>query len=335
MRQRGLVISTWIAFALVASECAIAKTDSGSSFLRPEGSQSSNSPNAPCDVRFPSKVPVRCWVGQQFLVLPIDPQLRSYGYQTINGGSGPYGHASYDELAGKTVTVTNVEWQLIAAALPDSGDWVVTFRDDASGATYNTRTVILPNEAPDDAIVDNFALLRDLKAARDKYLGKTFWMKSGWLPQLGENGSISFSSIVKYKKFVPTVVSDVLIGWEASAPVRVVIKNDASEEGYFDMAVSGTNRTRNAAGEVGDAAFAKVMASSDPKLAHKWPAKVWDAIENQKVFVGMSMEQARLSWGDPHDVNRTVVGGHVHEQWVYEEHNYLYFEDGRLGAIQD
>ena len=160
-------------------------------------------------------------------------------------------------------------------------------------------------------------------------------MTSGWLPQLGENGSISFSSIVKYKKFVPTVVSDVLVSWEASEPVRVVIKNDAGQEGYFDMAVSGTNRTRNGAGKVGGEAFVKVMASSDPKPAHKWPAKVWDAIENQKVFSGMTMEQAQLSWGEPHDVNRTTAGGHVHEQWVYGENNYLYFDDGILKATQN
>ncbi|MDE2132971.1 MAG: hypothetical protein KGJ49_00035 [Alphaproteobacteria bacterium] len=321
---------------MLGNECAIAQTDSGSPFLRPEGTQSSAASNAPCDYTFPSKVPVKCWAGQKFMVLPIDPQLRSYGYQEFTKGDSVIDHATYDELAGKVVTVTDVQWRLIAPALPDSGGWVVTFQDDASGVTYHTRAVTLPNDPPDDATVDHLALVRDLQGARQMYLGKTFWMKSGWLPEFNGNGSISFSNTVTYKKFVPTTISDVLASYDPHEPVRVVIKNDAGQEGYFDMAVSPTNRSAKWPGKVGEAAFAEVMASTDPKLAHKWPAKVWDAIENQKVFMGMTMEQARLSWGEPRDVNRTVVGDHVHEQWVYgEAHNYLYFEDGRLTGIQN
>lgn len=31
----------------------------------------------------------------------------------------------------------------------------------------------------------------------------------------------------------------------------------------------------------------------------------------------MTAKQARLSWGDPEDVNVTVTAGGRHEQWVY------------------
>jgi hypothetical protein len=336
MRHIGFVTSAVVALAFGSGEFAIAQTDSGSPFLRPEVSHSANTSNAPCDYAFPSKVPVRCWAGQKFMVLPIDQNLRSTGYQEFTKGLSPIDHPPYDELAGKTVTVTDVQWNLISPALPDSGSWVVTFRDDASQITYQTRAVTLPNDTPDDATVDHLALVRDLQAARDKYLGKTFWMKSGWLPKLSGNGSISFSSIVAYKKFVPATISDVLAGYDPHQPVRIVVKNEAGQEGYFDMAVSGTNRSAGWPGKIGDIAFADVMAATDPKLEHKWPPQVWKAIANQKVFVGMTMEEARLSWGEPNRVNRTIVAGHAHEQWVYgDAHNYLYFENGRLTSAQN
>jgi hypothetical protein len=49
----------------------------------------------------------------------------------------------------------------------------------------------------------------------------------------------------------------------------------------------------------------------------------------------MSREMCTLAWGEPFRNNRTIVAGTVHEQWVYGWHNYLYFENGKLVAIQD
>jgi len=51
--------------------------------------------------------------------------------------------------------------------------------------------------------------------------------------------------------------------------------------------------------------------------------------------IGMTDRQVELScWGSPERVNRTETAGHVSEQWVYRSPGYLYFENGRLTAIQ-
>ncbi|MEC7119301.1 MAG: hypothetical protein VXW65_05285 [Pseudomonadota bacterium] len=51
--------------------------------------------------------------------------------------------------------------------------------------------------------------------------------------------------------------------------------------------------------------------------------------------IGMTTVQALNScWGKPKYTNRTITAGSVTEQWVYD-HSYLYFENGRLTAIQD
>lgn len=60
------------------------------------------------------------------------------------------------------------------------------------------------------------------------------------------------------------------------------------------------------------------------------------AMKNRKVIMGMTREEVVESWGRPHDINRTVYGDHVSEQWVYGDFGpYLYFDDGVLTSWQD
>ena len=158
MRQAVFAISFSLVFAAAAG--AFAQTDAGSPFLRPEPATP-----PPCDLQFPSRLPVRCWVGQEFVVLPLDPRLRRDGYPSIYTSEARGGHTSYDELAGKTVTVMSVAWH-DAATRSDISTWIVGFRDAASGRGYGTCAVLQPTDPPDDAFVDTLVLLRDLKAAR-------------------------------------------------------------------------------------------------------------------------------------------------------------------------
>ena len=53
--------------------------------------------------------------------------------------------------------------------------------------------------------------------------------------------------------------------------------------------------------------------------------------------IGMTPEDVieRSNWGRPQKKNRTTTARGVSEQWVYGNGNYLYFENGRLTAIQN
>ena len=55
------------------------------------------------------------------------------------------------------------------------------------------------------------------------------------------------------------------------------------------------------------------------------------------VRIGMTAEEVieKTRWGRPLRKNRTTTAAGVHEQWVYGGGNYLYFQDGRLTAIQN
>lgn len=55
-----------------------------------------------------------------------------------------------------------------------------------------------------------------------------------------------------------------------------------------------------------------------------------------KPSIGMSKKEAESSsWGKPQKINKTTTANGVREQWVYDNYDFLYFENGVLVAIQD
>lgn len=49
----------------------------------------------------------------------------------------------------------------------------------------------------------------------------------------------------------------------------------------------------------------------------------------------MSKEACIESWGKPKSINRTITMYGTHEQWIYGNGNYLYFENDKLVTIQN
>lgn len=52
--------------------------------------------------------------------------------------------------------------------------------------------------------------------------------------------------------------------------------------------------------------------------------------------IGMTAEQVRnqTSWGEPRYIKTTTTKYGTREQWVYEDYQYLYFDNGKLTTIQ-
>ena len=75
---------------------------------------------------------------------------------------------------------------------------------------------------------------------------------------------------------------------------------------------------------------------SDPEKAFpRIPKSDWNLIRQGRIRVGMSKDACTLSWGEPDDINTTRGSWEVHEQWVYPRNKYVYFENGKLSAIQE
>lgn len=75
---------------------------------------------------------------------------------------------------------------------------------------------------------------------------------------------------------------------------------------------------------------------SDPEKAFpRIPKSDWNLIRQGRIQIGMSKDACKLSWGEPDDINTSRGRWGVHEQWVYPRHKYVYFENGKLTAIQE
>lgn len=70
-------------------------------------------------------------------------------------------------------------------------------------------------------------------------------------------------------------------------------------------------------------------------LRKKYGADIAKIMNDGKVKLGWTKKMCIESWGEPEDINTTIVKGLKHEQWVYGIGSYLYFDNGILTAIQN
>ena len=54
-----------------------------------------------------------------------------------------------------------------------------------------------------------------------------------------------------------------------------------------------------------------------------------------KVKIGFTKQMCKEAWGEPESINTSTGSWGSHEQWVYGLGSYLYFENGRLTAIDN
>jgi hypothetical protein len=48
----------------------------------------------------------------------------------------------------------------------------------------------------------------------------------------------------------------------------------------------------------------------------------------------MTCEEAKASWGEPDSINTTHTKSGISEQWIYDDVNFIYFNNGILDAAQ-
>lgn len=252
--------------------------------------------------------PVGEWVGERFVFLPKIKSSQVYGYQGFDGN-----HA-YQKYVGRIAKVISVgegrSFPKVFFKMEDTGEEL--------SATSRTQSI------------SDIAPVADIDSARAHWLGATLWYKGKQIVFYDEKTD-KFGGI-DIKKYSPVKVNDIVAGWHDHSPVRFIIQNTTGDEGFVDINISGTNvaeilRKYNK--------FEDNFFTENPRVTFKWSDKVWTAIEEGRVFVGMTSQQAELSWGKPEEINRTTVGSKRSEQWVYTSGSYLYFDHGALTGIQN
>ena len=144
--------------------------------------------------------------------------------------------------------------------------------------------------------------------------------------------------------------------WEAASEIRVCAEALESAEQRSLVATAEVNyykgEIENPKVSAGDRANAVERLIRDyPKEGKKYEttlAKLQSAANRETqakdsklkkskgVHIGMTPEEVvASSWGKPEKINRTTYANSTKEQWVYGSGNYLYFDDGKLSAIQN
>jgi len=260
------------------------------------------------------------WVGQRFIVLQPSPTARDPATLDF------IPPIASKDWAGKVLTATKVdEGNRASAAALDSGTVYVEFTTQ-SGDTLRATAV--------NGSVRGVAPLRDLEYAKVTWMNQSLWLIE---PSVAAyDPAAPAGTPVKSRNLGRTahvVVKNVVVGWQTSAPLRLIVQDDDGRMGYVDVRVTDTNVPRLLRG--GKASFEKTFYTTDPRTAHQdWPARVWTAIADSEVFVGMTASQARMSWGEPSRVNDTVVRGLKGEQWLYGDGSYLSLVDGIVSEVQ-
>jgi TonB family protein len=259
-------------------------------------------------------IPFDEWLGKRVIFLPKPAGLRQFGYQFFQGGSGQFGLPTYAEAAGKIGRIVAVEggqFPKVVIELEGPGPRYV-------GTVYS-------------GTLSDIAFLDEIDQARKELTGKTLWTLGSELGTYDETSG-SFGS-VKVKKFSPLKVVDVVVGWFSDNPIRLILRSETGEEGYVDVSISGTNSGKQLASL---SHIDKSFSLTDPKNGHQdWPQAVWDAIQEEKVALGMTKDQVTMSWGRPKSIDQTVTAGGKSEQWIYGNGAYVYFTGGFVSGIQN
>ena len=277
---------------------------------------------------FPT-VPEANWAGLRLLILPQSRAVQHYGYQEMYRDTDKeFVPLPYDEFAGRIVQVIGIE-----QGHGPNGETL----DEADLRLEDDKKTI--HGDIDGGCMDDAAPLSDLETAQTLYRGRVLWLASDHVSTYDAAKDVSDSPAalalheafqrVKIKQYSPVRVLDVVPGWYASAPVRFIVQDKVTHAtGYVDVHMSDTNVPKELQAV---SRFRDVFLEADPRAAYPWPAKIWTAIENKEVLVGMTAPQVQMSWGDPKAIRRG--NGDQTEQWAYAPSFTLTLKNGILTGI--
>ncbi len=272
----------------------------------------------------PATLPVDQWVGHSFVALPLSPTFSRFGYELyptaeLGDEASPVDphlqldnhRYRYDALVGKALTV--------AAVTPTGDEYLVRF-------TVEGDTMPVFGKTHKHAI-KGLALRTDLAAARKRWQGHAVYARTRQIntydSAAGTMGSIPVSILT------PLQVRDVRWGFGPlpPQPLWLMVSTPDSSKGFVPVQVSWTNVLADKVREF--APWTPFILESDPRKTYDWDDAMWSRIDAHKLATGMTMEQVRLSWGEP-DARRTGADNQASRaEWIYPG-QVLVFESGVL-----
>src|SRR5690625_1992955 len=184
-----------------------------------------------CDVGERDPYPVVCWDGEAVVFLPAE-----------RGSVSRREDLEFARRAGSIVDIVSVEVR--------DGRYRIVLRDRADGRELSR------NVGSDDTTLRGTALVRDIEAARELYLGDTLHVRRTSLNTYDPSVHRLRSFEVEFDARVS--IQDIVVGWDTDRPLRVVVQTEDGQEGFVDVAWRQKNNRGEAVGPgVFENSFAK------------------------------------------------------------------------------
>jgi hypothetical protein len=177
-----------------------------------------------------------------------------------------------------------------------------------------------------------------VKAALDKYVGKTVWIKAGRYVTDETSGSIRTKAYMAQNLAPHTVDSIAITDNNVIDPRHVVLSIRSETGNSIKQALRVSAIAGESAGWVAEQEFRTYWHTNNPETTYAdWSADTWALVRARKVKLGMTRDMVRMAIGDPDKVNGTTSSRGRSEQWVYGTKyvTYYYFDGDVLSTIQD
>ncbi len=266
-------------------------------------------------------------INQKFIILPYVSSYKKYAYEScanhkvrfkrrrITSFKGQdsklYQYYPYKKLVGKTVVLKD------AKLTNDSNFGDIDFCSEYY-LPEAKQTVYLPGSCSRNSLNKTWECsghkvlnIKNFDNIKNKYKDKALFLRSK--TDLYMDLKKKLSSTIKLKKYSPVYLLNVFIG-NHTDPIAIQVSSNKSTGFLF---------VKN------EAEIEKLFYSTNPKEMYKWSDVSWKKINEEKLWLGMTKNQAVMSWGRPDDVNKYFGRFLNHEQWMYGN-SYLYFENDKL-----
>lgn len=248
-------------------------------------------------------------IGEDYVVLPMDQFEKKSGYDVLKLAKEPNTDITDSTLSGKQLRLIAIDTKKTAHLKDSNG---LEYLCDLHNGCYN-----------------DLAPVYDINEAKKKIFQKTIWLNNNGVPT-GKLNATGNKLIFVGERLDPLKVIGIELSDLSDCPVKFILQTAKGEVGYLPVDVSGTNTDRRFI-------FEKYFFERDPKLIYNFTPQEWHYIKAGLPQIGMSTQAVRLCIGPPNDINRTVAGKNVTEQYVYgfNKFSYYYFTNGKLTNIQN
>lgn len=235
------------------------------------------------------------WLGKKFRLLEKTKMFQRFGYELytsplLAAETKPQDTSlvldncrlKYTPFKSITVSVTDIK------EIPD-GEYLVTFYAESKAMNIYGKTT--------NGIIEGLAHNDDLSLARQQWEGNYVFSRRRSIDIFD---SLS-SSFVNHKVSIAESLKVTSVRWGVTPlppkSLWLMVETSSGLKGIIPINYSWTNvlQTEQTSAPPWD----KDIFRENPKKKYSWDEYVWETIDKHNIFVGMTSEQVKVSWGDP------------------------------------